>query len=175
MARRPTSTSATTSASPTPAPASTTTSPRAKSTTQCCARSAGVSTSARPCRSFRTSPTRSSPLFSRAPVWMPPMRPMWPSWRLAARWATSSRCPSSRPFVSSVFGRAATAVASCTSLWCPTFRRPVNSRPSPPSTRFRSCARSASARTCSFVAQTVPFPTMSATRSRSSPMCPPRP
>ena len=91
-ARRPISTSVTTSASSRADDAGRTTSRPARSTRPSSRRSGAASTSAGPCRSFRTSPTKSRRASSTAPKGQDVR-----SSRSAARSATSSRCRSSRP------------------------------------------------------------------------------
>ena len=110
---------------------------------------------ARPCRSSRTSPTRSRSGSA-------PRRPTTStssSSRSAARSATSRSSRSSRPSASSAATSGRTTSATCTSPWCPTSRPRASRRPSPPSTRSPSCAAGASSPTSSSAAPTSRSPT----------------
>ena len=91
------------------------TSRRAPSTRASSRRSAAATTWARPCRSSRTSPTRSRSGSARSPR---PSTPTSSSSRSAERSATSSRSRSSKPSVSSGTRSAATTARSCTCRSC---------------------------------------------------------
>ena len=109
-----------------------------------------MTTSVRPCRSFRTSPTR-----SRSSV--KPVAPATPTFawsKSVARSAISNRCLFSKRSASLVSNSAAIKrrlrAPDTGALHRDLCRR---SRPSRPSTRSRNCARSVSSRTSSYAAR----------------------
>ena len=106
-------------------------------------RSGEATSSARPCRSSPTSPTRSR---IASTAW-PPTMSTSSSPRSAARSATSRSSRSSRRSGSSARTSGGTTSATSMSPWCRTSARPASRRPSRPSTRSPSCAAGASSPT----------------------------